>query len=336
LENNIYLDINIEKLEYFYGSQALSNINFSCNYPQGKIAVVGKEDAGKTTLVRAIVGLEKINKGVVKYADEEINNPIKSGLFQVLFTENNFFRYKSVYSNLAYILSLQKIDKKNIKAKVFSVLIEMDILHLKDTKIYKLSQLDVIKVQLSKLLLRDTKFVLVDNIFSGLSITQRKEAFCLFKNLVDKSINRSFIYTTDLPEEALSFGGGVIVLRYGSLEQQGSWNDFLHNPVNLYVDKLFNPNRTFRLKKEIPYPLQTFFDIDSINDYIVSYSIKECVDNKGLIAKIIDYSYLDGIFLVNTDLGKIFSQTIKKEYCIEISEEARYYSIESEKRLTIS
>ena len=35
---------------------------FSCNYPQGKIAVVGKEDAGKTTLVRAIVGLEKLIK----------------------------------------------------------------------------------------------------------------------------------------------------------------------------------------------------------------------------------------------------------------------------------
>lgn len=334
--NSRSLDINIEMLEYFYGCQALCNVNFSCDYPFGKISIFGKYEAGKTSLVRAIVGLEKINKGSIKYCGEDVLNPIKSGLFQVLFTNNNFFKYKSVFSNLSYILSLQNIERKNIEFKVLSTLKEMDIIHLKNSKIYKLSPLDLIKVQLAKLLLRDTKFVLVDNIFSSLNTEERKEAYNIFKNLVDKSINRSFIYTTDLPEEAITFGGKIIALRYGNMEQEGYWEEFINNPINLYVDRLFNPNRNFRRKNDIPPPLNKFININSFENYMVSYSLKECDYDEGLKAKKLNYSSLGGIFLVNTDLGNIFSQILKEEYYVIISGETRYYSTESEKRLTIS
>jgi branched-chain amino acid transport system ATP-binding protein len=66
--------LSVGNLDLFYGdAQALAGV--SLEIKQGEIvAIVGANGAGKTSLIRAIAGIQQIRSGRVLYKDEEITN----------------------------------------------------------------------------------------------------------------------------------------------------------------------------------------------------------------------------------------------------------------------
>jgi len=66
--------LSIENLDLYYGdAQALSEV--SLEVPEGEIvAIVGANGAGKTSLIRAIAGIERVASGKVAFKNKEIQN----------------------------------------------------------------------------------------------------------------------------------------------------------------------------------------------------------------------------------------------------------------------
>ena len=66
--------LQVKDLDLYYGdAQALADV--SLDVPKGEIvAIVGANGAGKTSLIRAIAGIEPCRSGRVLYKDEEITN----------------------------------------------------------------------------------------------------------------------------------------------------------------------------------------------------------------------------------------------------------------------
>jgi len=66
--------LSVDNLDLFYGdAQALSDV--SLEVPQGQIvAIVGANDAGKTSLIRAVAGIQPARAGKVFFKNEEITN----------------------------------------------------------------------------------------------------------------------------------------------------------------------------------------------------------------------------------------------------------------------
>ena len=64
--------LSIENLDLFYGdAQALAGV--SLEVPRGDIvAIVGANGAGKTSLIRAIAGMLKPARGVIRFKDRDI------------------------------------------------------------------------------------------------------------------------------------------------------------------------------------------------------------------------------------------------------------------------
>lgn len=104
---------------YRNGYEAIHD--FSLEIKEGEVLIlVGPSGCGKSTLLRMIAGLEDISSGEL-WVDGEIENykePRERNLAMV-FQNYALYPNMSVYDNIAFSLSVRKVDKKEIKKKVY-------------------------------------------------------------------------------------------------------------------------------------------------------------------------------------------------------------------------
>lgn len=104
---------------YRNGYEAIHD--FSLEIKEGEFLIlVGPSGCGKSTLLRMIAGLEDIASGEL-WVDREIENykePRERNLAMV-FQNYALYPNMSVYDNIAFSLSVRKVDKKEIKKKVY-------------------------------------------------------------------------------------------------------------------------------------------------------------------------------------------------------------------------
>lgn len=106
---------------YRNGYEAIHD--FSLEIKEGEFLIlVGPSGCGKSTLLRMIAGLEDISSGEL-WVDGEIENykePRERNLAMV-FQNYALYSNMSVYDNIAFSLSVRKVDKKEIKKKVYDM-----------------------------------------------------------------------------------------------------------------------------------------------------------------------------------------------------------------------
>ena len=106
---------------YRNGYEAIHD--FSLEIKEGEFLIlVGPSGCGKSTLLRMIAGLEDISSGEL-WVDGEIENykePRERNLAMV-FQNYTLYPNMSVYDNIAFSLSVRKVDKKEIKKKVYDM-----------------------------------------------------------------------------------------------------------------------------------------------------------------------------------------------------------------------
>lgn len=104
---------------YRNGYEAIHD--FSLEIKEGEFLIlVGPSGCGKSTLLRMIAGLEDISSGEL-WVDGEIKNykePRERNLAMV-FQNYALYPNMSVYDNIAFSMSVRKVDKKEIKKKVY-------------------------------------------------------------------------------------------------------------------------------------------------------------------------------------------------------------------------
>lgn len=106
---------------YRNGYEAIHD--FSLEIKEGEFLIlVGPSGCGKSTLLRMIAGLEDISSGEL-WVDGEIENykePRERNLAMV-FQNYALYPNMSVYDNIAFSMSVRKVDKKEIKKKVYDM-----------------------------------------------------------------------------------------------------------------------------------------------------------------------------------------------------------------------
>ena len=144
---------------------ALYDINLTAK--RGEVIVVsGLGGSGKSALLRAIAGIDKITKGEVLIDGKKVEDVdfISSVSVGYLSQKPVFFESKTVFQNLAWALKIRKVDKKQWEEKVDEVLLEFDLMDLKKKKIHKLSKTEKKLVQIARLMLRPLDILLCDDL----------------------------------------------------------------------------------------------------------------------------------------------------------------------------
>lgn len=128
--------IKFEKVTKIYSSDepVLQDISFEIK--EGEfVSIVGKSGAGKTTLVRLILGLEVPTSGEVYFKDVNLNDADSSKIQEIrrrigsVYQDYKLLPKKTVYENVAYIMQVEGKDNKEIENEVPKVL---EVIGLKD------------------------------------------------------------------------------------------------------------------------------------------------------------------------------------------------------------
>lgn len=153
--------------------------NFNLTVEEGKtISLVGPSGGGKTTLLRMLAGLEKLDSGEIIYNGESvaINHLEDANLLGFVFQDFQLFPHLSVMDNL--ILSPTKtlqVDKKEAEDKALELLKRLGLEGFADAFPYSLSGGQKQRVALARAMMIDPQIIGYDEPTSALDVALRQE-----------------------------------------------------------------------------------------------------------------------------------------------------------------
>jgi len=144
----------------------------SLDVRQGEIVgLLGPNGAGKTTTFYMIVGLLRANGGQVLLDEEDLTKvPMyrraRAGI-GYLSQEPSIFRRLTVEQNVRAILETLDLTKKQREQRLDELLDELSISHLRKSKAYSLSGGERRRLEITRALVTQPKFMLLDEPFAG-------------------------------------------------------------------------------------------------------------------------------------------------------------------------
>jgi lipopolysaccharide export system ATP-binding protein len=163
--------IRVEELVKKYGKKTVIN-KVSLHINQGEIVgILGPNGAGKSTTFYMILGLAKPNAGHVYYNEVEITHKpmykrARLGL-GYLAQAPSVFHKLTVEQNIMAILETMKLTKKERKVRLEEHLEELSLTKLAKQKAYTLSGGERRKLEISRSLVTNPSFFLMDEPFAG-------------------------------------------------------------------------------------------------------------------------------------------------------------------------
>ena len=232
--------IELKNLSKTYNKkiEALHDINFTIEDGQFFV-LLGPSGAGKTTTLRCIAGLEKIDNGSILFNDESVteDQPASRDVCFV-FQQYSLYPHYSVYENLAFPLRspMRKLPEEEIKTKVESIASMLKISNKLNNKATQLSGGEMQRVAIGRALVRDPNLYLMDEPLSSLDAKLRESLRVELKN-IQTNLNSTILYVTHDQAEATTLADKIGVLKEGHLVQIGTPEEIYENPNSIYVSQ---------------------------------------------------------------------------------------------------
>ena len=218
-----------------YGANTiLTNINFEINAGQ-KIAVVGRNGCGKTTLLRLIAGFQTASEGVITIAGKDITQtPPHKRPVNTVFQKYALFPHLNVFNNIAFGLKLKKLPGATIEKKVKQALRMVGMTDYEDRDVDSLSGGQQQRVAIARAIVNEPEVLLLDEPLAALDLKMRKDMQMELKEMHQK-LGITFIYVTHDQEEALTLSDTIVVMSEGRIQQIGVPTDIYNEPINSFV-----------------------------------------------------------------------------------------------------
>lgn len=204
-------------LKYTKEFYSLYDINLKIDKGE-TIALLGKENSGKSSILRLIAKLEKVTKGSIYILDRPIKNFNFKNDFSLGYIpyKGNFLENKTVYDNLKYILKVRKVPKQDIESTINQLLIDFNLEGIRDDKLQTMSLYNRYVLSIARLSIRKLDAVLIDNIFEELGESEQKKILALIKKyFINKKITS--IVATSNDAIAKSIAKRIVRLENGSI-----------------------------------------------------------------------------------------------------------------------
>ena len=215
---------------------ALDHINLTID--DGEIiSIVGPSGCGKSTLLRTIAGLEFPTSGQVLYNDFDVTHvePQQRGIGMVF---QDYALYPSMRSkgNLHYYFEVHRRTEAEMEARTHEVARMMGVGFdlLMGQKTDTLSGGEQQRVAIARCIVRDPVVFLMDEPISNLDAKLRESTRMEIKKMLRK-FSVTTVYVTHDQQEAIFMADRIVVMRFGKIEQVGTYDDLYYTPANLFV-----------------------------------------------------------------------------------------------------
>lgn len=199
------------------------------------VSLLGPSGSGKTTLLRMIAGFETPTSGAIsirgRWATEV---PPKDRGISMVFQNYALFPHMSVYENVAFGLSVRRLDAGVIRRRVGEFLDLVQLEGHEERFPRQLSGGQQQRVALARALITEPAVLLLDEPLGALDRKLREELQVELKDLLQRLAITS-IYVTHDQDEALVMSDRVAVMNGGEIEQVDSPEALYHRPRTAFV-----------------------------------------------------------------------------------------------------
>ena len=205
------------------------------------ICLLGKSGVGKTTILRTIAGLQKLNKGIIILdnriiSSENYHEDPENRQIALSFQENSLFPHVDVLRNIE-IGERNKKDENKLEKK--EVIIKLKLKHLLKKYPHEISSGEAQRVSLARSLLTNPKLLLLDEPFANIDEGMKENLHIELKKILKKYKISTLIVTHDY-NEAFYFGSKCALFVDHNLEQFDTPYKIYHFPKSEKVANYFN------------------------------------------------------------------------------------------------
>ncbi|TXI02411.1 MAG: ATP-binding cassette domain-containing protein [Pseudorhodobacter sp.] len=220
----------------------LNNINISI--PAGRIQVImGLSGSGKSTLIRHINRLIEPTAGsitiggqnVLEMSDADLRAFRRVGAAMV-FQKFALLPHRTVLDNVTFGLEVRGITAQKARDDGMRWIERVGLKGFETRYPTELSGGMQQRVGLARALSNDTAILLMDEAYSALDPLIRTDMQTMLLDL-QKELGKTIVFITHDLDEALRLGDGIVILRDGSIVQQGDSQDILLRPADDYIQR---------------------------------------------------------------------------------------------------
>jgi lipopolysaccharide export system ATP-binding protein len=219
---------------------------------QGEIVgLLGPNGAGKTTTFYMIVGLIRPDAGRIYVDDEDISalpmyRRARRGI-GYLAQEPSVFRKLTVEENVLAILETLGLPRATRDERLESLLDELSIKHLRREKAYKLSGGERRRLEITRALVTEPKFMLLDEPFAGVDPIAVHDIQSIVADLRRRHIG--VLITDHNVEQTLDIVDRAYILFEGRVQVSGTVRELVFD--DRVADLYLGPTLTARLRQRL-------------------------------------------------------------------------------------
>ncbi len=228
--------VDLEQINKLYpnGFHAVRDLNLDVH--DGEFMVlVGPSGCGKTTALRMVAGLEPITSGTLRIGGRSVNDVTpKDRDIAMVFQNYALYPHMTVAENIGFALTMRKLSKAQVKAKVTEAAEILGLENWLDRKPSQLSGGQRQRVAMGRAIVREPAVFLMDEPLSNLDAKLRVQMRAEVQR-IQRRINVATFYVTHDQVEAMTMGDRVAVMRGGILQQVDDPQVLYNHPNNMFV-----------------------------------------------------------------------------------------------------
>ena len=255
--NNFF---DIKNVDFQIGGKIkVKNVSFSIKNEGEIICLLGPSGIGKTTILRSIAGLEKINNGTINLkgrllsSNKENIEPEYRNI-SLSFQENSVFPHYSIIKNIDLGTLRKGIDKKN-KIDKNEIISLLNISHILEKYPHQISAGEAQRASLARSLVSNPDLLLLDEPLSNIDQSFKEEIQVKLKQIL-KELKITTIVVTHDSYEAFYLGDKCGIILDKELKQFDTPYNVYHLPNSVEIVNFLNRGILIPAKVTSPKSLE--------------------------------------------------------------------------------
>tara|TARA_B100001094_G_scaffold139976_1_gene135319 strand:- start:136 stop:1197 length:1062 start_codon:yes stop_codon:yes gene_type:complete len=234
----------VKNVDFIVGGKTkVKNVSFAIEKEGDIVCLLGPSGIGKTTILRTIAGLEKINEGSIKLKDKtissnKINIEPEDRNISLAFQDNSLFPHYTVEKNI--LLGAERNRGKKEKNITLKEIVDLlDIFHILNKYPHQISAGEAQRASLARSLITQPDLLLLDEPLSNVDQSFKEEIQVRLKKILNKLKITTIIVTHD-SYEAFYLGSKCGIILNQELKQFDDPYKVYHFPNSVEVVNFLN------------------------------------------------------------------------------------------------
>lgn len=288
------MKLSVNGLHKSFGEKkVLKGVSFEAEGGKA-LGLLGRNGAGKTTIIRIIMGVFPADSGEVLLNGEKINRSEIN--FGYLPEERGLYPKKVIIDQLIYFGMLKGMSKSQASDSADRLLKRLGMTEYRNKRLDTLSKGNSQKIQLAAALISNPDIVILDEPFSGLDPVNAS----LLKDVIKEIIadGKIVLFSSHQMNYIEEFCDDIAILNGGEIVLSGKINE---------IKRSYDRRTIIVESKDIDKIKQCLSENSVIEDDQLKVTLDKAEDKQRLISELSESSFdIDGIRVFEPSLNDIF------------------------------